>query len=332
MKILCSISTRNRYDVLPLAIQSVANQTRPPQHLVIYDDNDHPKDLRHTEMYLRLFQILDAKNIGWHIEFGSRVGQHFNHQRANMTKEYDAVWRVDDDCIAEPDVLLTLEQQMKGKEDVGAVGGSIIVPPLPKDPFVPNPGILIDQLDKPNIQWGFIPHTQEVDHLHCSFLYRPRIANYDMRLSKKAHREETMFTYTLKLKKYKVLVTPCITWHLKSSGGGIRSDSFDARDYMHDEHIFRTWLNFRKLGKKLYVLPHGLGDHYMFKTAVQPDPTNSVIACCYPYLFPGYEIMSIEEASRIVHIEEHNIYAWCGRNGWAGTMMDAYKEFYAATY
>jgi len=327
MKILCSISTCNRYDVLPLAIQSVIHQARPPQHLIIYDDNNPPRDLRDIEIFRHLFRVLDSKNIGWHVEFGARLGQHLNHQRANMTKEYDAVWRLDDDCVAEPSVLSSLESQMG--RDVGAVGGSIIVPSVSPSLVVPNPGISIDALDKPNIQWGIIPDTQDVEHLHCSFLYRPRIANYDVRLSKKAHREETMFTYTLKLKGYRVLVTPCITWHLKSQIGGIRSDQ-NLEDYQHDEWIFREWLKFKKTKRKLYVLAHGLGDHYMFGQAINPEP-GSVVALCYPEIFRNrkdIEIISIEEASKLVNIEEHNIYAWCMRNNWTGSMVEAYKHFY----
>jgi len=47
MNILCSISTKNRYDTfLPLAIQSVINQSRSPTKLIIFDDNDDPRDLR----------------------------------------------------------------------------------------------------------------------------------------------------------------------------------------------------------------------------------------------------------------------------------------------
>jgi len=39
--ILCSISTRGRtHTFLPMALQAVMNQTRKPDKLVIFDDND----------------------------------------------------------------------------------------------------------------------------------------------------------------------------------------------------------------------------------------------------------------------------------------------------
>ena len=62
MRILCSISTRGRYDTtLPMAIQSVITQTRLPDKLVIFDDNDNPKDTREDPKYRYLFSLLDKK-------------------------------------------------------------------------------------------------------------------------------------------------------------------------------------------------------------------------------------------------------------------------------
>jgi len=325
MKILCSISTKNRYDVLPMAMQSIVNQTRRPDEFVLYDDNDKPIDIRSIPACLYLLQMFDAKGIKWHVEVGSKAGQHHNHQRANLAKGFDAIWRLDDDCVAEPNVLARLAHQLEGK--VGAVGGSIIVPPMPTT-WLPDASSSIDRLDKPNEQWFPIRETHEVDHLHCSFLYRPGIVNYDVRLSKKAHREETMFTYALKLAGYKILVTPCITWHLRAMTGGIRSDN-DIKDYEHDEWIFQKWLEFKKSGKTLYILNGGLGDNYMFLQAIKPKP-KSVVATCYPDLFKGMgiEIISIADAWNITNVESHNIYGWCGQNDWKGHLIDAYKEFY----
>jgi len=327
MKILCSISTRGRYiNYLPMAISSVLNQTRKPDHLTIYDDNDEPQDLRKTEVYLQLFKALDAKGIGWDVLYGQKKGQHCNHQTANMS-DYDAVWRLDDDCVAESDVLEKLEAQMT--DDVGAVGGIIRMLNIP---FVAPPleaTSLIKDIDHPNRQWFAFTATEEVDHLHCSFLYRTKLADYNLRLGKKAHREETMFTYSLRLKGWKILITPCTTWHFRSVSGGIRSDDNNIEDYQHDEFLFRKWLQFKQEGKKLYVLNCGRGDHYMFLQALKPEP-DSVIACCYPDIegFQGYNLISIADAMNLVDIESYNIYAWCARKGWKGTIIEAFKEFY----
>jgi len=336
MKILCSISTKNRYDVLPMAIMSVANQVYSPNqlHLTVFDDNDEPKDLREMEMCRYAFQMLDTKNISWDVKYGAKKGQHHNHQVANRLG-YDFVWRLDDDCVPEPYTLSVLMAHMK--DDVGAVGGHILTPPLPTitqlSQAYPNGfSSLIDDLDtKANLQWSPLISSYtslpiEVDHLHCSFLYRAGIVDYDLRLSKKAHREETMFTYSLKLKGYKILVAPCITWHFKATAGGIRSDN-DINDYQHDEWLFRKWLEFKKTGKKLFILNCGLGDHYMFMQSFKPDP-NSVVACCYPDVMTGWDTISIADAWNLDDIEHYNVYAWAAKNNWKGSMVDAFRRFY----
>jgi hypothetical protein len=66
MKVLCSISTRGRYETtLPLALMSVVNQTHRPDKLAIFDDNDNPRDVREIQSYQYIFQMLDEKNIEW---------------------------------------------------------------------------------------------------------------------------------------------------------------------------------------------------------------------------------------------------------------------------
>lgn len=217
--ILCSISTRGRYDTtLALAINAVAMQELLPDALVIFDDNDKPEDIRNIQHYEYLLRMLDEKKIKWSVLFGEKKGQHFNHQKAN-TMGYRFVWRVDDDCVPEPDVLKKLFSHMK--DDVGAVGGSILTPPFIKG--IKATGKIEDVKSEPSLQWDYITETKEVDHLHCSFIYRSGIVDYDLRLSPKAHREESIFTYSLKQKGYKILITNCVTWHLRSTKGGIRS-------------------------------------------------------------------------------------------------------------
>ena len=326
MKILCSISTKNRYEnYLPIVIVSIANQTRKPDHFTLYDDSDSPKDLRAIEIYEHLFHLLDYKGIPWNVVFGKKSGQHNNHQTANMAG-FDAVWRMDDDCSAEPDVLEKLEKHLV--VGVGAVGGSILNPLMPITDAPSFASSMIGEMDKPNKQWFKISRTEEVDHLHCSFLYLANIVNYDTRLSKKAHREETMFTYSLKLKGFKILITPCITWHFRSKDGGIRSDN-EMSDYHHDEQVFRDWLKFKQSGKPLYVLNNGLGDNYMFLNNVKM-PKGAVVATCYPELYKemGVELISIADAWKITNVEAHNIYGWCAQNNWKKTMPEAIKEFY----
>ena len=82
-KVLCSIATKGRYfTTLPLVIEAVMNQTRLPDKLVIFDDNDEPKDMRDEFLYRHLFYVLDSKKIAWEWKFALKKGQHHIHQSA----------------------------------------------------------------------------------------------------------------------------------------------------------------------------------------------------------------------------------------------------------
>lgn len=319
-EILCSISTKGRTrTTLPLAIQSIINQTRQVDKLVIFDDNDNPEDVRETVVYSNLFRMMDLKGIKWEWLFARKQGQHHNHQIAN-TMGYKWVWRMDDDTIAEPDVLETLYSYTD--DSVGAVGGSILTPSWDVRSRDNATGLIENIDDEPNIQWGYIRGVKEVDHLHCSFLYRAGIVDYNTGLSKVAHREETLFTYGLKQKGYKIIVAPCITWHLKSPEGGIRSED-NAALYMHDEAIFRNTLNIKD--KTIVVLDCGRGDHIVFKRVLK-DIENPVVFTCYPDIVPG---RSIEEAKALYgDIDQWNLYKKMDQWKWSGSLEDAFRKMY----
>jgi glycosyltransferase involved in cell wall biosynthesis len=320
VRVLCSISTKNRYETfLPLAIQSVINQTRLPDKLIIFDDNDEPKDLREYPVYKYLFSVLDKKQIPWEVIFGAKKGQHYNHQMANMMG-YDWVWRVDDDNSPEPNVLENLCSHIS--DDVGAIGGSVLTTEWGINPIRAT-GKIEDFDSEPNIQWGMITELKEVDHLHCSFLYRAGIVNYNLGLSKVAHREETLFTYQLKQKGYKLLVLPnTVTWHAKSSSGGIRSDNVKEL-YDRDEEVFRNILKISN--KNIVVLDCGMGDHIVFKH-VLPKIKNPIVFSCYPEIIPG---RSIGEAIQLYgDISNFNIYKKMDEWNWKGSLEDAFKKMY----
>jgi len=316
--ILCSISTRGRYDTtLAMALQSIINQTKKVDKLMIFDYNDEPKDIREIQHYRYLLHILDQKQIPWEVTYGLRQGQHHNHQRAN-TQGYPWVWRLDDDTVAEPHVLETLWSHVA--PDVGAVGGAILTPP-----FAPVFGAtgLIENIDRePNIQWDNIRYKQEVDHLHCSFLYRAGVHDYNTGLSRVAHREETLFTYGLKQKGYKLYVVPdAVTWHLKNQHGGIRTEQKELFD--HDEQIFRNFMLSEKA--TVVVLDCGMGDHVVFKK-ILPEIKNPLIFSCYPDIVPG---RSIQEAKELFgSIDQYNIYRKMDQWNWKDNLESAFRKMY----
>lgn len=319
-KILCSISTRGRYHTtLPLAIQSIIDQTRKVDKLVVFDDNDAPEDLRGNVVYSNLFRIMDMKGIAWEWLFAGKKGQHHNHQAANLMG-FDLVWRMDDDTVAEPTVLEKLESYME--TNVGAVGGSILTPSWDCSERVATGKI--ENIDsEPNLQWGTIGKVREVDHLHCSFLYRAGVADYNLGLSRVAHREETLFTLQLKDKGYRILVVPdTVTWHLKNPDGGIRAET-NGELYAHDETIFKNVLEYR--GKTVVVLDNGIGDHIVFKRVLQ-DIKNPVVFGCYPQIV---ECRPIAEAFALFgDLNRFNIYAKMDQWHWKDSLELAFRKLY----
>ena len=319
--VLCSIGTRGRYDTtLPLALAAIINQTKKPDKVVIFDDNDEPRDVREELIYKNLFQMMDLKDIQWEWVFAQKSGPHWNHQTANIMG-YKWVWRMDDDCIPEPNVLRTLLSYAIRK-DAGAVGGSILTPPLqPK--IYPCTGKITDISKEPNIQWNYIPKEKEVQHLHCSFVYRAGIHDYNIGLSRVAHREETLFSYGLHQKRLKLYVVPdAITWHLKNPKGGIRSET-DNSLYDHDEQIFQNFMQYKD--HTIVVLNGGLGDHIVF-SKILPEIKNPLVFSCYPDIVPGHAIAHAERG--FGSIDQWNIYLKMSQWDWKGSLEDAFRKMY----
>lgn len=318
-EILASISTRGRYDTtLPMAIASVVGQSKLPDKLIIFDDNENPRDVREQQHYLYLFQILSEKGVDWEWMYAEKKGQHFNHERAN-NMGYKWVWRLDDDTIAEGNVLETLYSY--ASDDIGGVGGSILTPPIGRDL---NSTGKIENIDEQNLQWARIDAVKDVDHLHCSFLYRAGVVSYNLGLSRVAHREETLFTYSLKVKGYRNIIVPNATvWHLKNKEGGIREGTHDL--FAHDEQIFRNTL---ALGDCTpVVLDCGMGDHIVFKH-VLPEIRNPLVFSCYPDIVPG---KSIAEAHALLgDIGQYSIYGKMDQWNWTGSLEDAFRKLYCS--
>ena len=319
--ILCSIATRGRYfTTLPLVLNAVINQTLKPDKIVIFDDNDEPQDMRQSFMYQHLFEMMNFHGIQWEFLFAEKKGQHHIHQIAN-TMGYEWVWRVDDDAVPELNVLQDLYRWTRLK-NIGAIGGSILTAPFLPDTSK-STGKIENIDDEPNIQWNVITDTKEVDHLHCSFLYRAGVYDYNLGLSRVAHREETLFTYGLKCKGYRILTVPdAITWHMKNPQGGIRSDSKDDM-FVHDEFIFRNWV--ANADKTIVVLEGGMGDHVVF-SKVLPDVKNPLVFTCYPEIVEG---QSIAEAYRLFGaLDQFNVYKKMAQWHWKSSLEDAYRKMY----
>ena len=235
---------------------------------------------------------------------------------------YDWVWRVDDDAIPEPNVLENLYFHTTYNLNTGAVGGSILSPPSNYNTSLTTGKIEHINLE-PNIQWEKINNSKKVEHLHCSFLYRAGVYDYNLGLSRVAHREETLFTYGLHQKNYDIHVVPnAITWHMKNPEGGIRSETKQEM-YEHDEKIFKNFMMYKDYN--IVVLNSGMGDHLVFNT-ILPNIKNPWIYTCYPEIVQGH---SIAEAQHLFgNIDQWNIYKKMDQWKWKGNLEDAYRKLY----
>jgi hypothetical protein len=303
-----------------MVISAIANQTRKVDKLIIFDDNDDPKDMRNEPVYQGLFNMMNHKGIEWEWLYAGKKGQHHIHQAANCMG-FEWVWRCDDDAVPEPNVLENLVKHVS--DGVGAVGGSVINPADGK--FQASSTGKIDQIfNEPNIQWSPIDAVRQVEHLHCTFLYRAGVQDFNLGLSRIAHREETLFSWGLHQKGYNLLVVPnAVTWHLKNPSGGIRSEINDAF-YYRDESIFRNYMKHKD--KTIVVLNSGMGDHVVF-SHVLPDIKNPVVFGCYPEIVPCRSIA--ESIDLFGDVEQYNIYKKMDQWKWKGSLENAYRKLYA---
>jgi hypothetical protein len=343
-KVTAYICTKNRYDTtLPLALVAVANQTRKPDEIIIFDDGDH-RDLREHPVYLSLFKMMDERRIPWTVLFGEGKGQVLLHQYMLTSCPNPILWRVDDDNLPTPIVLDRLYTKLMSDAKIGAVAGSTLVPGE-KVPHDFTSGKIADIFDKPPVQWSVFKGEMEVEHLNNSFLFRREAGahGYPDFLSPVGHREETIFTYGMAKAGWKLVVLgEVITWHLRQPQGGIRFYK-DQSMWDHDEQKFKEWLGMA--GKKapsedktfVAVLDNGLGDHYEFKKILPAikkkyPKKKIVLATCYPEVFndqKGIQQISIAEAKAIFgDIEKFNIYRFMAEKNWKKSVSDAFSKMY----
>lgn len=328
--------TKDRYtDTLPLTLSSIAHQTRRPDKVVIYDDSTNYVDMRGIETIRYILQTFDCKGIPWVIVPGAKRGQHVGHEIIQLFHAQDLVWRIDDDEVAEPTVLENLvswfESPDKKDDNIGAVGGLVLMPDAPTRLVAPN---AISNLGD-NCQWYKWPKivnitSLKVEHLYSSYLYKKGIQEFDTNLSPVAHREETLHSYGIFKKGYSLFVdSRAVTYHYRSGSGGIRTGS--ENDWFHDEIAFQETLR-EYDGHKICYINCGMGDHLVFKSIlpkIKEKYKDVTLAVCYPDLFPGEKCISLAEGQQICNPDKHNIFRYCIDKNWRGKEIKyAFAELY----
>ncbi len=344
LTVTAEICTKDRPAMLAACISAIIHQTVKPQWIAIYNDGE-VKNLETVEPFSSMLRMANDLGINWTVFDTPQWGQVQSHQHALDNASTDTIWRVDDDEIAEPNCLENLLAEMK--DGVGAVGGLVHHPsgvvPLPD--FVD--GSLADVTKGVNIQWyQFDGAPRSVDHLYSTFLYRvehARIAGgYCKELSAVGHREETIFSNSIKRMGSSLIVTPkAKTWHLRQNTGGIRSYS-DASLWQHDEVIFQEYL--RTVGQaqkdtKLIVADMGLGDHLLLRALLVDEfkrkypERHYTLAVCYPEAFEGIDnvtIISIAEAKLILgdKYSSYSLFEYGWHHGNGRHVLDVMREFW----
>lgn len=345
--VTATVSTRNRNNTtLPLVLSSILSQNKKPCKVIIYDDNDEFEDPRKNDVLNNILSAMLHSGIQWYWEPGARTGQVANHERARSTCDTTYLWRIDDDNILLPNTLEVMYDYISVNPKVGAIGPSIVDPKGAMEPSILASNKMEDIFLGMNVQWAFYPkgiRAKEVEHLQGStFMYRVAAAKhgYEMTLSRKGHREETIFTYEMYRAGWKlVALLGLTTWHYHFSSGGIRSDQNDMTH--NDEVIFRNKLlewGIKTTNYRFYYLDSGRGDHYAFKH-LMPELLSRyrdcklVIACCYPDTFWDIRderiiLCSLTEGAPFVNKDAHNAYKYMFDNNWKGSVTDAYRKLH----
>lgn len=336
------ISTKDRYECLALALQSIAMQTYKPKKILIFDDSVNKLDLRKINIFSNLFKIFELKNIEWEVIISPSHGQVLNHNMALNIAKTDWVWRIDDDNVAEPNTLERLVKATFSSGNVGAVAGCVLHPHMTFHPNATS-GKIEDVNFKYSVQFAKFQGIKRVDHLYSTFLINRNAAKhgYCLDLSVVGHREETIFTYEMKRAGYELLVDgDAITWHFQNPNGGIRSHN-NPNLWANDQKIFETKLkqwNVQLTKFKFIYLDNGIGDHYAFKHILKDirekyKNHKIVAAVCYPDVFfdeSNIELMDLNSGRVLVHgdVDRYNVYKYGYENNHKTNIIEIFKKIY----
>ena len=151
-----------------------ANQTKIPNHIIIYDDNDTMIDLRENSIYQNIFSLIQKKGISFEVKVGKKRGQVFNHQQSIYDVGTSYIWRLDDDNSPEPTVLENLFSTIEINKTIGAVAGLVLDPKMNNNSNKEASNKIEDIYLGLNQQWfkHELDNLKFVDHLYSTFLYR----------------------------------------------------------------------------------------------------------------------------------------------------------------
>lgn len=342
------VSTKGRYTTTLVAcLTSIANQTLKPSHVIIFQDDHEAFNMQDSSVFRNiLYGLFPKKGIQWSVVFGEGKGQVLNHQKAIDIATTEWLWRVDDDNVVEPNVLEGLCKHIG--ENVGAIASAVIDPLYNPSTNILNSTEIKHINISPNFQWSKSNAVVQADHLYSSFLFRKEAGKhgYNKELSPVGHREETLFTYEMKLNGWELLIdTNLVTWHLRETSGGIRSYS-DGSLWAKDEEVFNKKMS--EWGVKMVsIVPinmdNGMGDHWIFKPVLEELLNKNihdmvVVAACYPAVYEDLVkkynnllLISIADGNNMFgkdKMDSLNVYRFCDHVKWNQPVVKAFEKLY----
>jgi glycosyltransferase involved in cell wall biosynthesis len=251
-KITVLLTTCDRYNTtLPICLSSILSQTRLPDEIVIVDDSRN-NSFYQNDAIKQLLVLSKLKNVEINYFYGEKRGAVPALQIGLNNISDGWVLKTDDDNYLNPDVLEKFESFIS--EGVGAMSCLII----DKDSIIRDYNTIDvssnieDIYSHFNIQMvGIQDNTiKEVEHLYSNYFFNRTLADdYPKDLFPSSIREETIFTYNIFRKGYKLLVIPDIKiYHLKD-------DKKTGNRQWSDEHELKNEKIFLKYLEDCKIIP-----------------------------------------------------------------------------
>lgn len=251
-KITVLLATCDRYDsTLPLCLMSIINQTRLPDRVVIVDDSrniSNNNSFYSNKVIKHILVLFKNKNVPIDYFYGEKKGAVPALQLGLNKIEDGWVFKTDDDNVLDSNVLERFESEIK--EYIGVIGCLILdekgIGRSENDVWMSSE--IKDIYSCFNVQMVGI-QTQEpkfVEHIYSNYFFRRDLAdNYPMELQPYALREETIFTYNIFRKGFKLLVLPDVRiYHLESdrnSGDRQWGDTYWEKNEMFFLEKLKEW-------------------------------------------------------------------------------------------
>jgi glycosyltransferase involved in cell wall biosynthesis len=238
-RICAIVPTYNRGEMLAECLNSIVNQVRKPDEIVVVNDGSTDNTSEVLERYGNQIRVISKKNAGKSSAINAALNE----------TECDFIWIVDDDDYADENGLLKLEKALDSHSDVGFAFGAFNRFFDSNDGRTFLPASFWARPEEPN--W-------EIAFLERMFTFQPamlvkraayeRVGFFDTDFLRSQDYEMTLRL----LKEFKCAFVPDVIFHQREHAGvrGPAADRFSASEsarrwLKYDQLIFRkVWAEF----------------------------------------------------------------------------------------